>query len=195
MGCDGHWNFYQVPDKIFPAINFDFIAARNGIQTTFDERSYIEIPEENIKNGVLTLLDNRGVFFHPPFADLDYQVNQKDNWQHLNLQKSAYQSRVLPTAVLFNSIGRERFFQLPGYLGNMLIHSTDIDVLTFQVSQILDLDRELYFHKAKEELDYGGSYYEEEARRDVFDILDVLPSALSQAKSSRVGLLALSRQG
>lgn len=138
MGYDGHWNFYQVSDKMFPAINFEFASAQKGIKIIFDKRSCFELPEETAKNDVFTLCDNkREVFFHTPFANLDYQVSHQDNWQLPHLKQS-FQSRTLPTSILFYGIGRERFFQLPGRLGNMLIHSSDIELKMFKVSQILN---------------------------------------------------------
>jgi hypothetical protein len=167
MGYDGYWNFYQVTDKIFPAINFEFAAAKNGLDNSTE------------------------VFFHGPFADLDDRVSQAGSFYLPFLDRSV-ESKVFPTAVLLHSIGRDRFSQLPGYLGNMLIHSSDIDRWIFKVSRILDLDREIYFQEARRKLGYGTGICEGDPEgKEIFDLLDLLPTALAQVKSSRVGFLAL----
>ena len=117
MGYESYWNFYQVSDKMFPAINFEFASAQNGMLTIFNEKSYIEAPGESSERKIL---DHR-IFFYDPFASLDYLVSRNNNLYLPFISQSSL-SRVLPTVVLFYGIGQERFFQLPGCFGNMIIH-------------------------------------------------------------------------
>jgi hypothetical protein len=193
MGIVGEWNFYKVADNFFPAVNLEFANAKRGLINIVDDYvGFVDIPEETAKNGVLTLFDNRGKFLHKPFADLNYRISTEIHWQQISYICGASQSRVLPTAVLFNSIGWKNFSKLPGCLGNMLIHSKDIDRAIFNVSQALNIDREIYFQRAKGELDYSnGIHGDQEEREDVFNILDVLPKALNNVRSEAFGLLAL----
>jgi hypothetical protein len=187
MGYESYWNFYQVSDKMFPAINFEFASAQNGMRTIFNEKSYIEAPGKSSERNIL---DHR-IFFHDPFAHLDYRVSRNNNL-HLPFIAGSSLSRVLPTVVLFYGIGQNRFFQLPGCFGNMIIHSSDIDRAISKISKILDVDREIYFQKASPHLDYSDSSDEhQEEREDVFEALDKLPNALANAKSSGVGLISL----
>lgn len=193
MGSVGQWNFYKISDTLFPAVNLEFANAKRGIVEILEEYiGFVDVPEATARNGVLTLFDNKTKFLHKPFADLDYRISTEAQWQQISDIYGASQSRVVPTAVLFNGIGREHFSKLPGSLGNMLIHSTDIDRAIFNVSQALNIDRESYFQKAKGSLDYStGIGNQEEEREDVFNILDILPKTLKRVKSERSGVLAL----
>ena len=194
MGVDGEWNFYKVADNLFPAVNLEFANAKRGVINIIDDSvGFVDVPDATARNGVLTLSDNRGKFLHKPFANLDYLISTEGHWKLISYICGAWQSRVLPTALLFNGIGRERFAKLPGCLGNMLIHSSDIDSAIFNVSQALNLDREIYFRNAKGELDYSNGIHgnQRQEREDVFNILDVLPNALNEVKSEGFGLLGL----
>jgi hypothetical protein len=190
MSYESYWNFYQVSNEMFPAINFEFASAYTGIKTISNKRSRTEEPSIVTENIAPMAVDS-DVFFHAPFADLDYRISREDRWRLPYLDGSS-QLRVLPTVVLFYGIGQERFLQIPGHLGNMLIHSSDIEQVTLKIRKILTLDREAYFQKARKKLWYSTGWNGgEEEREDVFNTLDILPNVLAQAQYRRVGIISL----
>jgi hypothetical protein len=132
--------------------------------------------------------------YHKPFETIAYRI-LKDEFllsPHSAVEMVA-QSRILPTAILLMGIGRDRFLQLPGNLGNMLIHPHEVEQTLASVSNIITVDWEPYFEMSKLLLDYGG--LSAEAAKDVLKILQVIPNALEEVKTQGLGLLAVTSFG
>jgi len=103
------------------------------------------------------------------------------------------QNRVMPTAILLLGIGSERFSQLPGYMGNMLIEPQATEQALKWVSLVLDVDWDVYAERAKPLLAFSGS--DNQAERDVAQVLHAIPNALERVTDEGAGLLALTSWG
>ncbi|WP_445637811.1 hypothetical protein NSTC745_03006 [Nostoc sp. DSM 114161] len=203
MGVDGFWWFYKVEKPHFSIIQSKFTQAAS------DAPSLPEVPSlaprqqappvtqeyiNSVLEGVLAGRYLSSAMYHKPFESIAYQI-VKDEFP-LSLDSCVgmvMQSRTLPTAILLIGIGSDRFSQLPGCLGNMLIHPDEIEQTLASVSQILTVDWESYFKRAKLILDYAG--FDDDAARDVLEVLQALPRALQEVKSQGAGLLAITSLG
>lgn len=209
MGVSGFWWFFKIEESEWAEIKSEFDSAAVEIASLPEVQPFSLRPvappvteryAEAVVAGVLAGAELGKQLFHHPFQELAFKILiEKPDWRHdERLVELALQSRVLPTVVLMTGIGRERFAQLPGYLGNMLLHPQDIASALESVSRTLDVDWESYSAKAKCTLDYGGppgSDFDLDANRDVAEILHALPNALQRVKNDRAGLLVLSSWG
>jgi hypothetical protein len=206
MGIYGFWWFFKVEDCEWDLIKSEFDRAAVNIVSLLKVQPLPLRPVappvtarygEAIAEGVLAGAELGKQLFHRPFQDLAFKILSNDESDE-RLVGLALQSRVLPTVVLMTGIGRERFAQLPGYLGNLLLHSQDVAIALESVSRALDVDWESYSAKAKCTLASGGppgSDVDLDDNRDVTETLHALPIALQQVKNERAGLLVLSSWG
>ncbi|WP_190240717.1 hypothetical protein [Nostoc sp. 'Peltigera membranacea cyanobiont' 210A] len=206
MGVDGVWWFFKVEESDWTEIKPQFDRAAVGVGSLPEVKPFIlrsvappVTPKyaEAVVAGVLAGAELGERLFHRPFHELVFKLLiEKPDWQSdEHLVEFALQSRVLPTVVLMTGIGYERFAQLPGYLGNMLLHRQEVASALELVSQTLDVDWQSYSTKAKCTLDYGGppgSEFDLDADADVAKILHALPNALQKVKNDGAGLLVLS---
>ncbi|BAY21432.1 hypothetical protein NIES2100_11860 [Calothrix sp. NIES-2100] len=209
MGIEGVWWFFKIQESDWTEIKSDFDRAATGVDSLPEVQSFVLRPvappvtpkyAEAVVAGVLAGAELGKRLFHRPFHELAFKILiEKPEWESSErLVEFALQSRVLPTVVLMTGIGHERFAQLPGYLGNMLLHPQEVASALELVSHTLDVDWQSYSTKAKCTLDYGGppgSEFDFEADADVAKILHALPNALQKVKNDEAGLLVLSSWG
>lgn len=203
MGVDGFWWFYKVEEPDFSVIQSKFAQAAEGVPSLPEVPSLEPRPQAppvtqeyfySVLEGVLAGRDLSTAMYHKSFESIAYQI-LKDEFP-LSPHSSVgmvMQSRTLPTAILLIGIGSDKFSQLPGCLGNMLIYPDEIEQTLASVSQILAVDWEPYFNRAKLILDYAS--FDNRAARDVLEILQALPRALEKVKSQGAGLLAVTSLG
>lgn len=209
MGIEGFWWFFKIEDSQWGEIKSQFDRAAVDIASLPEVQPFALRPvappvsesyAEAVLEGVLAGAELGKQLFHRPFQELAFKIlREKPDWRHdERLVELSVQLRVLPTVVLMTGIGRERFAQLPGYLGNLLLHSQDVASTLESVSRTLEVDLESYSAKAKCTLDHGGplgSDFDLEANYDVIEILRALPNALLRVKKDEAGLLVLSSWG
>lgn len=209
MGVDGVWWFFKVEESDWTEIKSEFDRAVVGVGSLPEVQPFLLRPvalpvtpkyAEAVVAGVLAGAELGERLFHRPFHELAFKILiEKPDWESdERLVELALQSRVLPTVVLMTGIDRKRFAQLPGYLGNMLLHPQEVASALELVSHTLDVDWQSYSTKAKCTLDYGGppgSDFDRDADADVAQILHALPNALQQVKNDGAGLLVLSSWG
>ncbi|MEO0537338.1 MAG: hypothetical protein AAF215_26215 [Cyanobacteria bacterium P01_A01_bin.123] len=203
MSTDGLWYFYKVDNAHFKAVKRVFEKASKGMpslpgiptlssypNTLPVTQSYVDSWIENIFTGQ----DLSSSLYHEPFDILAYQLMEEGYpLSSKDIIEMCAQSRILPPAVLLVGIGSERFSKLPGHLGNILLHSTEIDNARTAVTQVLDIDWESYFERAKKILDYTG--FDSRASSNLSEILNVIPAALERATAEDSGLLAITSWG
>ncbi|BAU13503.1 hypothetical protein LEP3755_40430 [Leptolyngbya sp. NIES-3755] len=203
MGIDIFWWFYKVEPANFEAVQSEFQQAAQGVSRLPEVSILAPRPKappvtqdyiDSVVEGSLTGGDLTLHFCHEPFSSIAYQILETETpLLPGNCIEMVILSRVAPPVILLMGIGYERFSQLPGYLGNMLIHPNEVEQTIELVSQVLDVDWESYFEKAKLGLDYAG--FDDHATEDVSQVLQALPTALEQAKSEGTGLLAVTSWG
>ena len=137
------------------------------------------------------------VSYHEPFHNFAHQLIKKEN-DLLSVRDDLVglvgQSRILPPVILYVGIGKERFSQLPGFFGNMLLHASEIEGAIASVATMLDIDWETYFARTIVALPYSSSDGVMEAH-DASEVLRALPDALRTAKDIGTGLLGLTSWG
>jgi hypothetical protein len=203
MGVDGLWWFYKVEKANFEVVQSEFDRAADGVPSLPEVPVLSPRPKappvtqdyfDSVLEGILAGGDLSSEIYHEPFESIADRISEGDfPITSENFIEMVMQSRVAPPAMLLMGIGSERFSQLPGYLGNMLIHPNKVEQTIHSVSRILDVDWESYFERAKLILDYVG--FDELAAKDVSDVLQAIPKALEQVKNEGVGLLTLTSWG
>jgi hypothetical protein len=205
MGIDGFWWFYKVEEADFSVVELEFNKAAEGIPSLPEVPPFtprlktppIPVTQDyaaSVLEGILIGRDLSSSLYHHAFGAIAYKIVKEEFPLALeNVVEVVTQSRVLPPAILLVGIGRKRFSQLPGYLGNMLLHPSEIVKKLASVSRILDVEWEGYFERAKLILDYAG--FEDDAARDVSEVLQVIPKALEKVKAEGAGLLAVTSWG
>jgi hypothetical protein len=200
MGVSGHWWFYKVKKSKFAAVQLEFDRASENVPIlpeipTLRPRQKAPPVTQDYANSVLegfrAGVDLSSEMYHEPFESIAYRIIEDDfplSYEDDNFGL-VMQGRALPTTILLVGIGSDRFAQLPGYLGNMLISPDEVEKVLVSVTEILAVDWESYFERAKLVLDYGGSGDRE--AKDVLEVLQALPKALEQAKSEQSGLLVV----
>ena len=144
-----------------------------------------------------SLMPNSSMFDEDDYFRKAYQIPEEESVFTFNdedLVGAVAQNRMMPPIILLMGIGRERFSQLPGYFGNLLIHPTAIDPTLERVFHLLAVDWNEYRERAICALAYSSSDGEQEAA-DVREILEALPNALEEARSAGTGLLAVTSWG
>jgi hypothetical protein len=207
MGVDVFWWFYKVEESEFSIVQSEFDQAMQGVPDlptvpTLAPRPktpLIYVTEDcayaySALEGMLAGGDLSYSLYHEPFNEIGYRILQEEfPLSPENIVEMVMQSRVAPPAILLMGIGGERFAKLPGSLGNMLIHSSEVEQTLESVSNLLNVEWEAYFEKAKLVLDYGG--FDDQAARDVADALHAIPRALKKVKSEGASLLAVTSWG
>lgn len=203
MGIDGFWWFYKVEEPSFSAVQLEFNEAVKGAPSLPAVPSLAPRPKappvtqgyvNSIMEGMFVGSDLCSEIYHEPFNVLAYKLLEEEApLPPENCIKMVMQSRVLPPAILLMGIGSERFSQLPGHLGNMLLHPDEIEEAIVTVAQALEVDWDGYFQRAKLILDYAGS--DDHAAKDVSDALYTIPKALAEVKAEGAGILAVMSWG
>lgn len=202
MGVDGSWFFYKIEKDKFPYVEERFLDAVEGISDIPEIPDLNPLPKSSSEINSYTSSWLEGVFvgqelssklYHEPLGRLAFQLREENVLSRKERIAVAAQPRVLPVAVLLAGIGRERFAQLPGHLGNMLLRKSEVREAIITANETLTVDWEDYFEKAKRLLDYAGD--EHRAIKNVLDILHVIPKALETAEAQEVSLLALTTWG
>lgn len=203
MGIDIFWWFYKVEPAEIEVVQLQFERATSGVPSLPEVPALTPRPQAPpvtqeyfnlVLEGVLAGRDLTSQLYHEPFDSLATRIF-KENFpvSSENLVGSVMQSRVVPAAILLMGIGSERFSQLPGALGNMLVHPSKVELTIESVAHILDVDWESYFQRAKLVLDYAG--FDDHATKDVSDALGAIPKALEKVKDEGAGLLAVTSWG
>ena len=185
MGVNITWWFYKVEETDFALVKSEFDQAAEGIP------SLPKVPPL-APQGIFAGSDLSSSLYHEPFSLLAHRIVEEEfplSLESILIDEIVMRSRVAPPAILLIGIGSERFSQLPGYLGNMLIHSSEVEQTIESVSRILDVEWKTYFEKTKLVLDYVGD--DDRAAKDVADPLHALPRALKTIKNEGASLLAL----
>jgi hypothetical protein len=203
MSVDGFWWFYKVEEHEFAIIQQEFDQATKGVPSLPAVPSLATRPQappvtqeyiNSILEGLLAGADLSSAMYHAPFESIAYRILEDDFPLLIESGvEMAMQSRTLPPAILLMGIGSDRFSQLPGCLGNMLIPPNEVEQTLASVSRILTVDWESYFQRAKLVLDYAG--FDDHASEDVLQVLQVLPNALEKVKAKGAGLLAVTSFG
>jgi hypothetical protein len=200
MSVDGHWWFYKVKQSKFSAVQLEFDRATENMPILPEVPPLSPRPKappltqeyiDSVLEGCFVGQDLGLVMYHEPFGSIACRIAEGDfplSCENDNVGL-IMQRRILPTTVLLVGIGSDRFAQLPGYLGNMLIHPDEVEQVLASVSEILAVDWDAYFERAKLVLDYGG--FDDRAAKDVLKILQALPKALEQVKTEQAGLLVV----
>ena len=188
MSADGHWWFYRINDSSFPTIQEKFEEAARSAHSIREILVQDTSTEERFN-----LAYTEQASYHQPFDELAYELlseaeSSLPSWD--DIIGLVAQPRVLPPFILYVGIGKGRFLQLPGFFGNILLHSSEIEGAMTAIFTALDIEWEEYFERAIPALAYGTSDGTSESR-DLSKILNVLPEALRVAKESNTGLLAL----
>jgi hypothetical protein len=203
MGLDGFWWFYKLTENGFSQVQPEFNKARIGVRPVPVVPKLLPQPKppfltkeqvEAILGGILIGRDLSWNLFHQPFHDIAYQILKEGVPLSIeNYVESIMQSRVLPPAILLAGVGSQKFSQLPGYFGNMLIHPNDVEETLQSILQILNIDWGSYVERTKVVLGY--TTFDDCEATQVADILEVIPKALEIVQSERCGLLALTSWG
>ena len=205
MGVDVFWWFCKVEESEFSIVQSEFDRAMQGVPNlpevpTLERRPKnppILVTEDyaySVLESVLAGGDLSSSLYHEPFDEIGYRILQEEfPVSPKSIVERVMQSRVAPPAILLMGIGSERFAQLPGCLGNMLIHSSEVEHALVSVSNLLNVEWEAYFERAKLVLDYAG--FDEHAAKDVADALHAIPRALRKVKSEGASLLAVTSWG
>jgi hypothetical protein len=205
MGIDIFWWFCKVEKSEFSIVQSEFDQAMQGVPklpevpTLAPRPRNLPIPVTedyaySVLEGMLAGEDLSSGLYHEPFNKIGYRILQEEFPLSLeSIVEMVVQSRVAPPAILLMGIGSERFAQLPGCLGNMLIHSTEVEQTLTSVSNLLNVEWEAYFERAKLVLDYAG--FDDRAANDVSDALQAIPRALETVKSEGASLLAVTSWG
>ena len=192
MSVDGSWLFYEIDDKVFPAVRKEFEAAASSARDIVEIIEHDGSTEDHFDYEYI-----RDSAYHEPFEALAYRLICEEESSLPGMDKIIdwiLQSRVLPPVVLYIGIGKERFSQLPGFFGNTLLHSSEIEEVISPISATLDIGWKEYFDRAVCTLDYGTPDGTQESR-DVSKILHVLPETMRVAKDNGTGLLPLTSWG
>ena len=191
MGQFGYWWFYQVRNDCFPDVKTRFDKATRGVSNMRDVLIR-DTPKECLFDGKYIY----EVAYHEPFEDFAYQLFDKENSllsPREDLIGLVGQSRVLPPIILYVSLGKKRFSELPGFFGNMLLHSSEIERTATSVSATLNIDQDTYHEMAIMALEITSDGVND--TNDALKILRALPDALKKAKDNGTGLLALTSWG
>ncbi|WP_228055935.1 hypothetical protein [Lusitaniella coriacea] len=205
MSIDVFWCFFKIKETDFLTVQSEFEQATQGCPNipevptlTIPQNPTIPVSEDYANSVLECMLAARELslqFYHDPFHSMAYRkMKQEIPLFPETFLEIVMQSRIAPPAILLMGIGRKRFSKLPGYLGNMLIHSTEVERTLESVSHMLHVDWESYFERAKLILGYIDKT-SDRAAIDVLEILQVLPRALEKAKNEEVSLLALTSWG
>lgn len=206
VGIDGFWWFYKVEESKFSGIQLEFELAAKEVPILPEVPVIIPPPETpsgflnqddaySVMDSILVGRDLSWSIYHEPFNSIVYRILEEE-FPWLSCEDSVdmvMQSRVLPPAILLAGIGRNKFSQLPGYLGNILLHPNEVERSLPFIASILTVEWESYFERAKLILDYAG--FDNHAAKDVSDVLEVIPRALEKVKAEGAGLLALTAFG
>jgi hypothetical protein len=208
MSIDVFWWFFKVEETNFSIVQLAFDQAMEGVPNLPELPALAPRPKAPsvpiTQDYVNSLLEDRSGWedlssslYHDPFSLLAHRILQEEFPLSLEDWIAVIsQPRVAPSLILLMGIGSEKFSQLPGYLGNMLIHSSKVEQTIGSVSRILDVEWKSYFESAKLMLDYSG-YSGTDARvvEKVSDALYALPRALEEVKNEGAGLLAVTSWG
>lgn len=205
MGVDVFWWFCKVEEAKFSLVQSEFEQAMQGAPNLSEvpvlaprpKNPLIPVTEDyaySILEGVLAGGDLSSSLYHEPINEIGYRILQDEfTLSPESIVEMVMQSRVAPPAILLMGIGSERFRQLPGHLGNMLIHASEVEQTLASVSRILDVEWEPYFERSKQVLDYAG--FDDHAAKDVAQALNAIPKALKKAKEDGSSLLAVTSWG
>jgi hypothetical protein len=205
MGVDIFWWFCKVEEAEFSVVQSEFDQAMKGapdlpevpILAPRPKNPPIPVTEDyaySILEGVFAGADLSSSLYHKPINKIGYRILQDEfPLSTESIVEMVVQSRVAPPAILLMGIGSERFRQLPGHLGNMLVHSSEVEQTLASVSRILDVEWEPYFERSKLVLDYGGC--DDRAAKDVSDALHAIPKALKESQKDGASLLAVTSWG
>lgn len=205
MGVDVFWWFCKVEESEFSIVQSEFEQAMQGVPALPEVPNLAPRPKNppipvtedyaySVLEGVLAGGDLSSSLYHEPFNEIGYRIWQGEfPLSPKSIVEMVMQSRVAPPAILLMGIGSERFAQLPGHLGNMLIRSSEVEQTLASVSNLLDVEWEAYFERAKLVLDYAG--FDDHAAKDVSDVLHAIPRALKKVKSEGASLLAITSWG
>lgn len=203
MGLDGFWWFYKLNEDDFARVQLEFNQASIGVKSIPAVPELSSRPQapfltqeqaQSILESILIGRDLSWKLFHRPFHNIAYKILTESLPLSIdNYVEGIIQPRVLPPAILLAGIGHQRFSKLPGHFGNMLIHPSDVEETLKLISQILNVDWESYFDMAKIILEYAG--FNDCAKKDVENVLQVIPKALEMVKAEEYGLLALTSWG
>lgn len=192
MAEEGLWWFYRVQEKNFDAIKKAFEKASIG--KNYDDEMWAQNTSEE---GLLDFGGLLEVAYHIPFHDMAYSFLEEEEslLSYPNdLIELVGQFRSLPPVSLCLGVGKDRFSQIPGFFGNMLIHPSNIEEALISVSNLVEITWEIYLKRSVVTFDYSTGDGLKEAK-DASEILHALPNALQSAKDSDVGLLALTSWG
>ncbi|BDM83897.1 hypothetical protein [Acaryochloris marina] len=205
MGVDVFWWFCKVEDSEFSIVQSEFDQAMCGVPDlpevpTFEPRPKnppIPVTKDyaaSVLGGMLMGGDLSSSFYHEPFDQIGYRILKGEfPLTSESIVDVVIQSRVAPPAILLMGIGRERFAQLPGCLGNMLVHSSEIEQTLESVSNLLNVEWDTYFERAKLVLDYAG--FDDHATKDVSAVLHAIPKALEKVRDEKASLLSVTSWG
>jgi hypothetical protein len=205
MGVDVFWWFCKVEEAEFSIVQSEFNQAMQGapnlpevpILPPRPKNPPIPVTEDyaySILEGVLVGGDLSSSLYHEPINEIGYRILQDEfPLSPESIVEMVMQSRVAPPAILLMGIGSERFRQLPGHLGNMLVHASEVEQTLASVSRILDVEWEPYFERSKLVLDYAG--FDDHAAKDVSQALHAIPKALKEAQKAGASLLAVTSWG
>jgi len=205
MGVDVFWWFCKVEESEFSIVQSEFEQAMQGVPALPEVPNLAPRPKNppipvtedyaySVLEGVLVGGDLSSSLYHEPFNEIGYRILQEEfPLSPESIVEMVMQSRVAPPAIVLMGIGSERFAQLPGHLGNMLIHASEVETTLASVSRILNVDWEAYFERSKLVLDYAG--FDDHAAKDVSDALYAIPRALEKVKNDGASLLAVTSWG
>ena len=198
MSVTGFWWFYKVNSESFLEIKYEFERAATEAGSSMKEELASEIAKRSLPldrvlpfpEGALIGRELSSDLYRESFQMLAYRIYEEEELlTSEDLISTVVTSQILPTPILLASIGEKRFFQLPGFLGNILLSQNEIEWAIGTIDHILDVDQKHALDRGKNVLPYSGD--EERAIKDVSEIFEALPSALEQVKLEGSGLLSL----
>ena len=139
MGVDVFWWFCKVEESEFSIVQSEFEQAMQGVPALPEVPNLAPRPKNppipvtedyaySVLEGVLVGGDLSSSLYHEPFNEIGYRILQEEfPLSPESIVEMVMQSRVAPPAIVLMGIGSERFAQLPGHLGNMLIHASEVE--------------------------------------------------------------------
>jgi len=140
MGISVYWWFYKVEETNFSILRSEFDRAAEGVPDLPDvpelaprqKNTPVPVTKDYAISVLTSILAGRDLswsFYHQAFESIAYRILQEEffTMSSERFAEVASLSRVAPPAILLMGIGKERFSRLPGYLGNMLIHSSEVE--------------------------------------------------------------------